>query len=124
MGSLKRRGRTYVMTDTRTDIVKIQDTYNSSQARLGRVSHIRHLVDVRGERYIGWRGSKRSLITVRLTRKFTDCLNGFDLSRNRVGDVLEVADEIARMLIAEGCAERAQAERRIADRRKMERSDH
>jgi hypothetical protein len=58
------------------------------------------------------------LLRVRLTRKFTDCLNGVDLSKYSEGDVLEVSDEVARMLMAEGCAERVHQERRIADRRK------
>jgi hypothetical protein len=62
--------------------------------------------------------SVRKLTVIRLTRKFTDCLNGVDLSKHSEGDVLEVTDEVARMLIAEGCAERVHRERRIADRRK------
>jgi hypothetical protein len=61
--------------------------------------------------------SIRKLTVIRLTRKFTDCLNGYDLSQHSEGDVLEVSDEVARMLIAEGCAERVHQERRIADRR-------
>ncbi|HET9469116.1 MAG TPA: hypothetical protein VFO48_11915 [Vicinamibacterales bacterium] len=42
---------------------------------------------------------------VRLTRKFADYLNGVDLSRVRVGDVLELSERDASMLIREGWAE-------------------
>ena len=42
---------------------------------------------------------------VRLIRKFAPILNGIDLSRFRVGDVIWVSDAVAAMLIAEGWAE-------------------
>jgi hypothetical protein len=67
--------------------------------------------------------SVRKLIAIRLTRKFTECLNGFDLSQHSEGDVLEVSDEDAQMLISEGCAERVHIERRMADRRKIDRPE-
>lgn len=43
--------------------------------------------------------------SVRLTRKLAASLNGFNLSQIEVGDVLELPDETARMLIAEEWAE-------------------
>jgi len=42
---------------------------------------------------------------IRLTRKLALSLNGFDLSRVRIGDVLLLPDSVASMLIAEGWAE-------------------
>ena len=42
---------------------------------------------------------------VRLTRKLAEVLNGFDLRQVRVGDVLDLSDPMARMLIAERWAE-------------------
>lgn len=41
---------------------------------------------------------------VRLTRKFANLINGIDLSHRRPGDVLELTDSEARMLILEGWA--------------------
>ena len=43
---------------------------------------------------------------VRLTRKLADSLDGIDVSRVMVGDVIELADAEAAMLISEGWAER------------------
>jgi hypothetical protein len=63
----------------------------------------------------------RALPTIRLTRKFTECLNGVDLSAYRVGDVIEVPEAQAHVLIAEGCAERIHEIRKQTDRRKGER---
>ena len=45
-------------------------------------------------------------LRVRITRKLADQLNGLDLSRVRVGDVLELSERDAAMLIREGWAER------------------
>jgi hypothetical protein len=42
---------------------------------------------------------------VRLTRKLAPILNGIDLSKCRVGDVILVPKAVAAMLIAEGWAE-------------------
>ena len=62
-----------------------------------------------------------ALPVIRLTRKFTECLNGVDLSGYRVGDVLQLSDEDARLLIAAGCAERVHEVRNQQDRRQSER---
>lgn len=43
---------------------------------------------------------------VRLTRKLAETLNGVDVSRCRIGDLIDVTNEQAVMLIAEGWAER------------------
>ena len=43
---------------------------------------------------------------VRLTRKLADTLDGVDVSRARVGDIIQVSDEEGVALIAEGWAER------------------
>lgn len=44
---------------------------------------------------------------VRLTRKLAAVVDGIDLSRCQVGDVIELTDHEARLLIAEGWAEEA-----------------
>jgi hypothetical protein len=44
------------------------------------------------------------LTSVRLTRKYAQKIDGVDLSRNQVGDLLNLSAEDARMLIAEGWA--------------------
>lgn len=51
--------------------------------------------------------------SVRLTRKFAEAIDGVDLSRNQVGDLLDLSARDARMLIAEGWA--APCERSRAD---------
>ena len=43
-------------------------------------------------------------VKVRLTRKFAEMIDGIDLSGVRAGDVLELTEEEARLLIAEGWA--------------------
>jgi hypothetical protein len=43
--------------------------------------------------------------TVRLTRKLAERIDGIDLSRHKVGDVLIVPSHQARLLVAEGWAE-------------------
>ncbi len=45
-------------------------------------------------------------VYVRLTCKLADRLDGVDVSRVRLGDVIDVADADGQMLIAEGWAER------------------
>ena len=45
-------------------------------------------------------------LRVRLVRKLAIRLNGLDLSRVKVGDVLILSAEVAAMLIREGWAER------------------
>jgi hypothetical protein len=42
---------------------------------------------------------------VRLTRKFADLINGIDLSKAHEGEMLELTDRDAQMLLAEGWAE-------------------
>lgn len=42
--------------------------------------------------------------SVRLTRKYAEAIDGVDLSRNQVGDLLDLSVRDARMLIAEGWA--------------------
>jgi len=60
---------------------------------------------------------------VRLTRKLAECIDGVDLGASRVGDVLELPDLEARLLIAEEWAidrERRQARRSVeVDRRHL-----
>ena len=55
---------------------------------------------------------------VRLTRKFSNLLNGLDLSRYEKGDTLDLSPRDADMLVAEGWAERAEGPTRdrAADR--------
>ena len=45
---------------------------------------------------------------VRLTRKFSNLLNGIDLSRYQQGDTLDLPARDADMLVAEGWAERTE----------------
>jgi hypothetical protein len=46
-------------------------------------------------------------VRIRLTRKLADELNGLNLRPYRVGEVIDLADPLARMLIAERWAEEA-----------------
>jgi len=58
-------------------------------------------------------------VFVRLTRKLANTLDGVDVSRASVGDVLNVSDEQGVALIAEGWAETASglgAEPPVVDR--------
>ena len=48
-------------------------------------------------------------VRIRLTRKFAACLNGLDLSRINVGDIVFLPERDAVMLIREGWAERVDA---------------
>jgi hypothetical protein len=41
---------------------------------------------------------------IRLARKLADCLDGIDLSKYRVGDLLDIPTSEAELLIAEGWA--------------------
>jgi hypothetical protein len=45
------------------------------------------------------------MLVVRLTKKLAAYLNGIDVSSLKVGDILELPDRAAYMLIAEGWAE-------------------
>lgn len=45
------------------------------------------------------------MIRIRLTKKLADRLNGLDVSLLKVGDVIELPDRVARMMIAEQWAE-------------------
>jgi hypothetical protein len=61
------------------------------------------------------------ITSVRLTRKYAEKIDGVDLSRNKVGDTLDVSVREARMLIAEGWAapcERGKAEDENASRQR------
>jgi len=51
---------------------------------------------------------------IRLTKKLAPSLNGVDLSSFNVGDIVEVPDVVARMLIAERWAEPANGPTRSA----------
>jgi hypothetical protein len=48
------------------------------------------------------------VIRIRLTKKLAAVLNGIDVSGLSVGDVLELPDSAARMMIAERWAEHAE----------------
>jgi hypothetical protein len=48
---------------------------------------------------------QRSPVHVRLTRKLAEVLNGFDLRPFAVGQVIDLADPFARMLVLEQWAE-------------------
>ena len=48
------------------------------------------------------------MVRLRLIRKFAERLDEIDLSEREVGDVLELSDREARILIAEGWAELVQ----------------
>jgi hypothetical protein len=48
---------------------------------------------------------------IRLTRKFAELIDGIDLSRRRVGDVIDLPVHQARTLIAEGWATAADESR-------------
>jgi hypothetical protein len=48
---------------------------------------------------------RRLPMQVLLIRKFADVLNGVDLRRFSVGDVIDLEDRLAYMLLAEGWAE-------------------
>jgi len=51
---------------------------------------------------------------VRLTRKLADCIDGVDLSHQKVGRVIDVARHDAQLLIAEGWGQPADS---VGDRR-------
>jgi hypothetical protein len=44
-------------------------------------------------------------VRIRLTRKLAGRLNGIDVTNQQVGDIMELPDSAAAMLIAEGWAE-------------------
>jgi len=41
---------------------------------------------------------------IRLTRRLAECVNGVDLSRRQVGDILNLSKRDAEMMLAEGWA--------------------
>ena len=45
------------------------------------------------------------MVRIRLTRKLAARLNGIDVTNQRVGDIMQLPDRAAAMLIAEGWAE-------------------
>ena len=51
---------------------------------------------------------------VRLAKKLAEMIDGIDLSHCAEGDVIELAERDARLLIAEGWAERAPDEERVS----------
>lgn len=54
---------------------------------------------------------------IRLTRRLANFMDGIDMSRLSVGDVIDVAPHDGAMLIAEGWAVRVESTRRHSDRR-------
>ena len=78
------------------------------------------LLHLHKHEFSGWRAACKTLdkLRVRLTRKLAECVDDVDLSNYRVGDIFELPDRDARLLIAEGCAERIVEMRRTTDRRK------
>jgi hypothetical protein len=58
---------------------------------------------------------------IRLTRKLAELLNGVDLSRHRVGDVLDLPMREAQVLMAEGWARPAPDHQAAADTRASQR---
>jgi hypothetical protein len=44
-------------------------------------------------------------LKIRLTRKFSNLINGIDLSKVRAGETIDLSDQDAAMLMAEGWAE-------------------
>lgn len=70
---------------------------------------------------------RKILRSVRLKRKLAESLNGINLSQISVGDTLELPDQTADMLIAEGWAEllmRASPERADSRGRRSRSSKH
>jgi hypothetical protein len=57
------------------------------------------------------------IVQIRLTKKLAGALNGLDLRPFTVGEVLDLEDSFARMLISEGWAEMHTGERALADDR-------
>lgn len=56
----------------------------------------------------------RDLEKVRLTKKFAELIDGIDLSGAKAGDEIELSSRQARILIAEGWAAPASADKAIA----------
>ena len=55
-------------------------------------------------------------IHLRLTRKPSDAIQGLDLSRSRIGDIVVVTPHSAVRLLAEGCAVEAPSSQFLASR--------
>ena len=60
---------------------------------------------------------------IRLTRKLALCINGVDISGLNVGDVVDLPESNARMLLLEGWAELPFDRMRVVAHRDDERSD-
>ena len=77
-----------------------------------RLALLQLIVEARNERLqfqAQERGSQGQLgMKVRLTRKFSNILNGIDLSQAHTGDTLDLPARDAHMLVAEGWAELAE----------------
>lgn len=61
------------------------------------------------------------IATVRLTRKLAESIDGIDLSNRQVGDVLLLPSRSARLLIAEGWAEKVPHAAAAAQSRRVRR---
>ena len=59
------------------------------------------------------------MVRIKLIRKLSNVLNGLDLRAHKVGDVIDIGDAQADMLVAEGWAERLDGplDRATADER-------
>ena len=58
-------------------------------------------------------------MVVKLIRKLADFIDGVDLSRNRVGDVLRVSRRDGELLLAEGWATRTASKERSEKRERF-----
>ena len=56
-------------------------------------------------RRLRFSASIKFVARIRLTRKLAAVVNGVDLSSRKVGDIIELSDSLARMMIAERWAE-------------------
>jgi hypothetical protein len=61
---------------------------------------------------------------VRITRRLAECVNGVDLSGRVVGDLLDLAQRDAEMLVAEGWATAIVIERRSGQDRRDARHEN
>jgi hypothetical protein len=60
-------------------------------------------------------------LKIRLTKRFAEVLNGVDLSRCQLGDVLDVSPKDAGILLAEGWAQPVADAEMLEERRKENR---
>ena len=61
------------------------------------------------------------IATVRLTRKLAESIDGIDLSNRQVGDLILLPSHSARLLIAEGWAEKVTPSATTAQARRVRR---